>query len=164
MRISIDLPKPVGVQAYYTYETPIGEIMIASDGSYVTALRFAVPAGSEMKKAPDALTDGAARQLEDYFAGKRRMFDLPLRPFGTVFQRSVWEQLLAIPYGETRSYKQVAEMVGRPNACRAVGMANNRNPISIIIPCHRVIGSGGDLVGYGGGLEAKRALLELEKR
>jgi len=147
---------------YYTYETPIGNLIIASDGSAITAIKFKYTAGAECVKTRDALTDMAAKQLEEYFAGKRTKFDVPLRACGTDFQRSVWEALLTIPYGETRSYKQVAELVGNPKACRAVGMANNRNPISIIIPCHRVIGANGSLVGYGGGLEIKEKLLELE--
>ena len=105
----------------------------------------------------------AAEQLEAYFAGKRTTFSLPLRPAGTAFQLAVWQALTEIPYGETRSYGEIAAAVGNPKAARAVGMANNRNPISILIPCHRVIGSTGALVGYGGGLEKKLFLLELEK-
>ena len=108
------------------------------------------------------MTDRAAVQLEEYLNGKRRHFDLPLRPQGTEFQRSVWNALLTIPYGETRSYKEIAQAVENPKAFRAVGMANNKNPISIFIPCHSVIGSSGSLVGYGGGLELKKRLLELE--
>jgi methylated-DNA-[protein]-cysteine S-methyltransferase len=102
------------------------------------------------------------RQLAEYFAGRRRLFELPLAPAGTDFERRVWQELTAIPYGETRSYAEVAAAIGRPTACRAVGRANGRNPISIVIPCHRVIGSDGSLTGYGGGLPIKRFLLHLE--
>ena len=105
-----------------------------------------------------------AAQLEQYFAGRRKTFELPLAPEGTAFQLKVWQALQEIPYGETRSYGQIARAVGNEKAARAVGMANNQNPISIIIPCHRVIGADGKLVGYGGGLERKACLLELERR
>jgi len=150
-------------RTYFTYETPCGRVTIVSDGGAVTAVRFrdvSVPGG---RMEADTLSDLAAMQLDEYFAGKRRRFDVPVRPSGTVFQRAVWDALLDIPFGETRSYKQIAQCIGNPGACRAVGMANNRNPVSIIIPCHRVIGSSGALVGYGGGLEMKRMLLDLEK-
>ncbi len=101
-------------------------------------------------------------ELEEYFAGKRRQFTFPLDLRGTDFQRACWRALLAIPYGETRTYADIARAVGKPNAFRAVGMANNRNPIAIVVPCHRVIASNGTLCGYGGGLDVKRKLLELE--
>lgn len=104
----------------------------------------------------------ASQQLQDYFQGRRRVFDLMLAMSGTKFMVSVWQSLLTIPYGETRSYGDIARMIGNKNACRAVGMANHRNPISIIVPCHRVIGSNGKLIGYGGGLKLKSYLLELE--
>ena len=150
-------------KTYYTYETSYGSITIASSGSAIVALVFRESDVSGGKIEASSLTDLAVKQLEEYFAGKRRRFDLPVNPSGTRFQEAVWKELLAIPYGETRSYKQIAQKIGKPKACRAVGMANNRNPISIIIPCHRVIGSNGALVGYGGGLEMKRKLLDLEK-
>lgn len=105
----------------------------------------------------------ACGQLREYFAGRRRDFDLPLAPRGTEFQRLVWQALRAIPYGETRTYGYIAAAIGRPRACRAVGMANNRNPIAIIVPCHRVIGADGSLTGYGAGLDIKANLLALEK-
>ena len=105
----------------------------------------------------------AATQLAEYFAGTRAKFDLPLAPAGTEFQRSVWRALQTIPFGETCSYMDIATRIGNPKACRAVGMSNNRNPIAIIIPCHRVIGRDGSLVGYGGGLDIKQYLLDLEK-
>ena len=101
-------------------------------------------------------------QLEEYFAGKRKIFDLPIKLIGTEFQIKVWNELKKIPYGETRSYKQIAESIGNPKAVRAVGLANNKNPITIIIPCHRVIGSNGKLVGYAGGINMKKQLLDLE--
>ena len=104
----------------------------------------------------------ACRQLSEYLKGERKTFDLPLNPKGTDFQKRVWRALCDIPYGETRSYKQIAEAIGNPKAVRAVGMANNRNPITIVVPCHRVIGADGKLVGYGGGLEMKEFLLRLE--
>ena len=103
------------------------------------------------------------RQLEEYFAGERRAFDLPVAPAGTPFQQRVWEELQRIGYGETITYAELAARIGRPTAIRAAGAANGANPVSIIIPCHRVIGSDGSLTGYGGGLEAKRLLLELER-
>ena len=105
----------------------------------------------------------AALQLFEYFYGKRAEFELPLSPKGTLFQQAVWTALKNIPFGETRSYKQIAEQIGNPKAVRAVGMANNRNPVPIIVPCHRVIGTNGELVGYAGGLDFKQALLDLEK-
>jgi methylated-DNA-[protein]-cysteine S-methyltransferase len=104
----------------------------------------------------------AERQLMEYFEKKRKIFDLPITLNGTDFQKSVWNALLGVPWGETRTYGQIAEIIGNPKASRAVGMANNRNPISIIVPCHRIIGTNGALVGYGGGLDIKRLLLDLE--
>jgi methylated-DNA-[protein]-cysteine S-methyltransferase len=106
----------------------------------------------------------AAEQLRQYFAGERTAFDLPLAPRGTEFQRQVWHALLEIPFGETTSYGELAQRLGSPGASRAVGLANGRNPIGIVIPCHRVVGSAGSLTGYGGGLERKRLLLDLESR
>ena len=106
----------------------------------------------------------AAEQLREYLRGERKMFDLPLAPEGTVFQKAVWSALQEIPYGQTRSYGEIAAQIGRPKACRAVGMANHCNPIPIFIPCHRVVGADGSLTGYAGGLECKRTLLDLERR
>jgi methylated-DNA-[protein]-cysteine S-methyltransferase len=147
----------------FYYETDLGTIGIAENGSAVTGLYFGrerPPAGASAEETE--LLRNAARQLREYLAGKRRIFELPLAPEGTPFQRSVWDGLLAIPYGETRSYGEIARSVGNPRACRAVGMANNRNPIPVFIPCHRVVGSDGSLVGYGGGLDIKERLLRLE--
>ena len=154
---------------YYTYETSFGKIIIVSDGSNITHVKSERADGSLKKHIStgvcktDKLTDMAVKQLEEYFAGKRREFELPVKPPGTMFQQTVWKALQDIPFGETRSYKQIAEAIKNPKACRAVGMANNKNPIWIIIPCHRVIGTDGSLTGYGGGLEMKKRLLLLEK-
>ena len=145
----------------YTYETAIGTIQLEATDAAITKLLFgARPTAAAKTETP--LIKAAHRQLAEYLAGSRRVFDLPLSPQGTPFQKTVWTQLLKIPYGETASYGEIARMAGNPKACRAVGMANNRNPISIFIPCHRVIGADGSLTGYGGGLEIKRFLLELE--
>jgi len=148
---------------YYIYDSIFGKIVIESDGSAITCIKTNGNLLLTGKKEADALTDKTAEQLEEYFSGKRKRFDVPLNLKGTLFQRSVWTALQDIPYGETRSYKQIAEVVNKPHACRAVGMANNKNPIWIIIPCHRVIGADGTLTGYGGGLEMKQRLLDLEQ-
>jgi len=116
------------------------------------------------EKAETPLIKKAAAQLDEYFSGKRKVFDLPLNLHGTNFQIDVWKALQTIPFGETRSYGEIAAIIGKPKASRAVGMANNRNPIVIIVPCHRVIGHNGNLTGFGGGLELKRKLLELEQK
>lgn len=143
------------------YRSPVGALELECEDGAVTALR---PADADAKDGePSELSRLVFRQLDEYFAGTRQTFDIPLRLHGTPFQQQVWAALREIPYGETRSYKDIALAVGRPKACRAVGMANNRNPIFIIVPCHRVIGADGSLVGYGGGLDMKRALLDLEK-
>ena len=148
---------------YYTYDSPFGSIIIETDGNAITGIKTGSNAKITGKKEASTLTNVAAKQLEEYFAGKRKRFDLPLNPSGTEFQRSVWKALQNIPYGKTKTYKQIAEMVGNAKACRAVGMANNKNPIWIVIPCHRVIGTNGTLTGYGGGLNMKKRLLELER-
>lgn len=139
-------------------ETPIAPLTLQADEAAVTAIRFG--AGGARDASP--LLDAAEAQLREYFAGERRTFDLPLAPHGTAFQQRVWAALRAIPYGETRTYGELAAAIDSPNASRAVGMANHRNPIPIIIPCHRVIGANGTLTGYAGGLEVKRKLLALE--
>ena len=147
---------------YYRY--PIGEVGIGEEDGAVTHLIFhrrGLPDGYAEAETP--LLCKAAKQITEYFAGERTVFDLPLRLHGTEFQQKVWAALCTIPYGETRSYKQIAEQTGNPRACRAVGMANNRNPVSIIVPCHRVVGHNGALTGYGGGLPAKEYLLKLEQ-
>lgn len=146
-------------------ETKIGLLTIAEEDGAITAILFGkVGSDEEFADPPSPLLKKAAKQVEEYLAGKRDSFDLPLAPKGTEFQKAVWNALTQIPYGETRTYKEIATAVGNPNASRAVGLANNRNPISIVVPCHRVIGANGKLVGYGGGLDVKEALLQLEKR
>ncbi|CAN5190447.1 methylated-DNA--[protein]-cysteine S-methyltransferase [soil metagenome] len=148
-------------------DSPVGPLtLVAADGAlvglYMTDQRHRPT--EEIFGAPDpAPFIEAAAQLGEYFAGDRTDFDLPLAPAGTAFQRAVWRALLEIPYGQTISYGQLAAGIGTPTASRAVGMANGRNPIGIIVPCHRVVGATGDLTGYGGGLERKRQLLTLER-
>jgi methylated-DNA-[protein]-cysteine S-methyltransferase len=146
-------------------ESPIGRLMLASDGTALTGL-FMEPSRKAPQPADGWVEDlavaplaAAVRQLGEYFAGARREFDLPLRFEGTAFQRRVWQELTEIRYGETWSYGQLARRIGNPSASRAVGLANGRNPISILVPCHRVIGADGSLTGYGGGLDRKRWLL-----
>ncbi len=172
--------------SYTVLESPVGELLASADAAgRVTGLHFLTegegpgsPAYSRLSHAP---SDGrrtptpdpgwvrderalapTRRQLDEYFAGERREFELELAPTGTPFQLSVWRALCAIPYGETASYGEVAAAVGQPGAARAVGGANNRNPIAIVVPCHRVIGAAGTLFGYGGGLDRKQQLLALE--
>lgn len=148
----------------FYYKTEIGLIGIAEEDGYISDMVFGseVPEGAE--KGETRLIRMAFDQIEEYLSGKRKVFDLPLLIEGTKFQEKVWNELLKIPYGETRTYGQVAEAVGKPKAVRAVGAANNRNALPIIIPCHRVVGAKGSLTGYSGGLEAKRKLLEIEEK
>ena len=150
-------------RTYFVYPTPMGRITLASDGASITQLVFGA-VELEGTNVPTALTNEAANQVQEYLAGKRKEFDVPLEPAGTAFQKEVWRALGRIPYGETRSYQQVAQMIGNPRAMRAVGGANNKNPLPLLIPCHRVIGVNGDLVGYAAGLKIKRFLLDLEER
>jgi methylated-DNA-[protein]-cysteine S-methyltransferase len=141
------------------FSKQVGPVFVEGDHSVLTRIGFGsptAPAGSA------ASVSAAAAQLEEYFAGARTEFDLDLELEGTPFQRQVWAALRTIPYGETRSYGEIAEQIGKPGAFRAVGLANGRNPIGIIVPCHRVIGASGSLAGYGGGLDRKQLLLELE--
>ena len=144
----------------YYCDSPVGRIYIAESDNTITDVVFHPVGNSIEKKTP--LITLAAEMLREYFDGNREVFDLPLKAEGTEFQKKAWTALLSIPYGETRTYKEQAEAIGNPKACRAVGAANGKNPISIIIPCHRVIGSNKSLIGYGGGLDIKKALLELE--
>jgi methylated-DNA-[protein]-cysteine S-methyltransferase len=143
------------------HPSPVGDLLLLADDAGLRGLFMAPhpPVAAEPAGAPFA---AAREQLDAYFAGALTAFDLPLAPRGTPFQRRVWAELGKIPYGETVSYAQLAARLGAPRAVRAVGLANGRNPLSIVVPCHRVIGADGSLVGYGGGLERKRALLELE--
>lgn len=143
-------------------DSPVGKLRLAAQNGFLTALQF----GGEpiIKPQENSVLDAAQRQLEEYFRGTRRQFDLPIRMQGTPFQIAVWNALKEIPYGETISYGEIAARIGRPNAARAVGMANHRNPIAIIVPCHRVIGMNGTLTGYAGGLSVKQWLLEWERK
>jgi methylated-DNA-[protein]-cysteine S-methyltransferase len=144
--------------------TPIGTLRLVSDGESLIGIEFEgrYGSGAGVLAGSDPALDACARQLSEYFAGSRRSFDLPMAPVGTVFQRSVWAALAAIPYGELHSYRDIARAIGRPAATRAVGAANGRNPLPIVVPCHRVVGSDGSLTGFAGGLEIKRQLLQLE--
>lgn len=147
------------------YESPIGKLTLASNGEALTQVEF------ESNRYPlpvhpvgnDKVLDKARRELDAYFAGKLKVFTVPVAPQGTAFQRKAWAALQKIPYGMTRSYGQQAKAIGSPSASRAVGAANGRNPIPVIIPCHRVIGSNGSLTGFGGGMERKQFLLDLEQ-
>lgn len=148
-------------------ETPVGPLTVTATKTAVTEVRFGtqIPGDSILCTGTDTpvLLHQAAQELREYFSGTRRTFTLPLAPAGTEFQKKVWKALQTIPYGETRTYKQIAIQIGHNQSFRAVGMANNRNPIAIVVPCHRVVGSTGALVGYAGGLSAKTHLLNLEK-
>jgi methylated-DNA-[protein]-cysteine S-methyltransferase len=152
------------LKSVFFYDFPVGTIGIAEEELAITGVFFGkkdVPGFAVAETAP---IKKAAAELSEYFNGTRKSFDLPLSMRGTDFQLAVWKALRDIPAGETRSYGDIAALTGRPKACRAVGMANNRNPIAIIVPCHRVIGRDGSLTGYAGGLAVKRYLLDLEKR
>jgi methylated-DNA-[protein]-cysteine S-methyltransferase len=146
---------------YEVIDSPLGPLLLTGDGRALTGVRMEGAPQPGWRRRHAAFAD-AAQQLHAYFAGELRRFDLPLAPHGTPFQRGVWSALIRIPYAETATYGEIAAEVGRPDAPRAVGAANGQNPIAVIIPCHRVIGAGGTLTGYGGGLERKRMLLELE--
>ncbi|WP_310769054.1 methylated-DNA--[protein]-cysteine S-methyltransferase [Mycobacterium sp. Z3061] len=152
---------------YRTIDSPIGPLTLAGRDGTLTNLRM-VDQTYEPSRADWTPDEGGfpevVRQLDAYFAGELCDFDVRLDMRGTEFQKRVWEALLTIPYGETRSYGQIAEQIGAPGAARAVGLANGHNPIAIIVPCHRVIGAAGKLTGYGGGLDRKQTLLSLEKR
>ena len=148
---------------YLIYQSPIGAYLIGADDTNILAIDRIDEAETIIEKETPLLRV-AKQQLTEYFAGQRTVFDLPIKTAGTAFQQQVWQALKAIPYGETRSYKEIAAAIDNPKAVRAVGGANNKNPISIVIPCHRVIGSSGQLVGYGGGLDTKVFLLALESQ
>ncbi len=150
------------INGFY-YETKIGEITIFENGKDITHLHFGKFVFEDANITETPLLKKASNQLQEYFSGKRKLFDLPLSPQGTEFQQRVWNALQEIPYGKTCSYKDIAKNIGNIKACRAVGMANNKNPLPIFIPCHRVVGANGKLVGYGGGLDIKEKLLEIEK-
>ena len=145
---------------FASYASPLGVLEIGYDEQHIISIRFGHTGSHGI---PSALSDLANKQLQEYFQGKRKVFDLPIFLNGTPFQKAVWKAILAIPYGESRTYGQIAAALGNPKACRAVGQAANRNPVWIIVPCHRVVGSNQKLTGYAGGLDRKHALLELEK-
>jgi methylated-DNA-[protein]-cysteine S-methyltransferase len=156
-------------EAYTTMPSPVGDLLLTGEdgrltGLYLPSDRYARHAAAHpgTRRRDDAAFVGVRLQLEEYFAGTRSSFDLQLAPAGTRFQRSVWAELQTIAYGTTITYAELAARIGRPTAIRAAGAANGANPVSIVIPCHRVIGSNGTLTGYGGGLQAKRFLLDLE--
>jgi len=149
----------------FHYNTRIGKIGIEENGTAITKIYFINNDVQEeiIEKNETVLLKEAIRELNEYLDGKRTSFDLQLEPQGTEFQKRVWQALKEIPFGETRSYGEIAKLIGNEKASRAVGMANNKNPIPIIVPCHRVIGANGKLVGYAGGLDIKEKLLNLEK-
>ncbi len=155
---------------YAYFDSPIGPLLIVGDAQAITRISFpekngkpALPEAGWAESAKGVMAE-AILQLREYFAGRRREFDLPLAPHGTEFQKSVWRRLQEIPYGVTISYGELAKRVGNPKASRAVGAANGKNPLPIVVPCHRVIGSNGKLVGFGGGLPVKEILLEIERK
>ena len=150
-----------------TFDSPVGPLFIAADAQGLRAIEFRdsrhpVRRGDDWRAGDHPLLRRVRTQLDEYFAGRRRGFDLPLSPQGTPFQQAVWKTLASIPYGQTLSYAGLAARVGRPSAMRAVGAANGRNPLPIVLPCHRVIGADGSLTGFGGGLPTKQFLLKLE--
>ena len=153
---------------YLAYDSPVGELLLTSDGKALTGLYLPDPRYGPTRDSSWAPGDGISvlnetrRQLDEYFRGERTTFEVPLSAAGTAFQQRVWRELCEIPYGRTWSYGELATRVGNPKASRAVGLANGRNPISIIVPCHRVIGANGSLTGYGGGLPCKQGLLVFE--
>jgi len=159
-RVRGDAIVAIAVIVFGYVPAPFGEVLVVKDGSAVVEIRFR-PGAIDALRDDNAVADVAA-QLHEYFRGQRCAFDLELAPRGTEFQLAVWKALQRIPYGETRSYAEIARAIGRPAAVRAVGAANGANPIPIVIPCHRVVGSNGSLTGFGGGLETKRWLLALE--
>jgi len=143
-------------------DTPIGMLTLVEEDGALVEVRFGeCRSGAQPGESP-VLTQ-AAQELREYFDGKRRSFTVPLNPKGTPFQKRCWDALLLIPYGQTRTYGQQAAMIGNPKACRAVGMGNHRNPLPVLIPCHRVVGAGGALTGYAGGLNLKQKLLRIER-
>ena len=150
------------MNCFYKYRTIIGPLFILENNGSIVGISNKVEGWQGTYKETEVIKE-TYRQLSEYFAGKRDSFDIPIKTQGTDFQEKVWNALKQIPYGETRSHKDIAIAIGKPKAMRAVGMANNRNPIMIVIPCHRVIGANGQLIGYGGGLDVKEKLLTLEK-
>jgi methylated-DNA-[protein]-cysteine S-methyltransferase len=152
------------MKTYFVYDTPIGKITIGCSGDSLSLLVFGKPHKNNGENRRTLFSDEVYRQIKEYFSGARREFDLPLYREGTQFQKRVWDALCTIPYGQTRSYSEIAAQIGSPRAARAVGMANHVNPIAIIVPCHRVIGKNGSLTGYASGTHIKRRLLDLEAK
>lgn len=152
--------------SYHILQTTLGKLFLIADDEVLRAVCFGAisPKFAKAVARETTLLEQAALQIEEYLQGKRKKFSLPIALQGTDFQQKVWQELLNIPYGETRSYKQIAEKIGCPKGYRAVGMANNKNPIAIIVPCHRVIGQNKKLVGYAGGIDIKEKLLKLEEK
>jgi methylated-DNA-[protein]-cysteine S-methyltransferase len=162
-------PDPTARRCSTTLDTPVGELLLVGDGRAVTGLHFGPDDRHGPRVGADWVADGAplrdaVDQVQAYLAGRLTVFDLAVAPAGSGFQRLVWRALADIPYGHTTSYGRLAAAIGRPTASRAVGAANGRNPVAILLPCHRVIGASGGLTGYGGGLDRKRQLLDLERR
>lgn len=145
----------------YIYNTEIGKFQIIEESGVIIGVNFNTD--TNIREQESKLIRTTYLQIKEYLQEKRKEFDIPIKMYGTEFQKKVWKELQKIPYGETRSYKQIAENIGNSKACRAVGMANHNNPIAIIIPCHRVIGTNDKLVGYAGGIDIKQKLLNLEK-
>jgi methylated-DNA-[protein]-cysteine S-methyltransferase len=161
------MPCRTPYRAHTVIDSPVGPLTLvgvdgALTGLYMDRQRYRPAAETFGDRDPAPFT-GAVAQLEDYFAGRLREFDVPLALTGTPFQRQVWDLLVSVPYGRTVTYGELARRLGRPSAARAVGLANGHNPVSIIVPCHRVVGATGDLTGYGGGLDRKRHLLDFER-
>ena len=156
----------IPTRTFGSVPTPLGPVLVIIEGGAVAGLHFdgdaRTPRVPEHSRRDEQLSSSVADQLEEYFRGIRTRFELPLRVHGTPFQRAVWSALLDIPYGQTSTYGRIAAVLGRARAARAVGAANGQNPVSIVIPCHRLIGTDGGLTGYGGGIDRKRRLLELE--
>jgi methylated-DNA-[protein]-cysteine S-methyltransferase len=153
------------MKQYFIYKIEVGSVAIAQDGGKITNIILSKNFdGKDFAKKETPLIKKAAKQLADYFEGKLKKFNLPLAPEGTAFQKKVWNALTKIPYGKTKSYKEIAAAVDNPKAVRAVGGANNKNPIFIVVPCHRVIGSDGSLTGYACGIKMKKHLLDFEKK
>ena len=155
---------------YSVFSSPVGDLLVSGTNGRIGQLSFLATRNlddeiSSTWVRDDSRFSNASRQLEEYFSGRRKQFDLQIdvEPRGASFSAAVWNELRNIPYGETASYRDIAERIGRPHACRAVGQANHRNPVAIVIPCHRVIGSDGSLTGFGGGLSTKEYLLNMEK-
>ncbi|MGY1772678.1 methylated-DNA--[protein]-cysteine S-methyltransferase [Blastococcus sp. SYSU D00813] len=153
------------MRAHAVVPSPVGPLTVVAEDGVLLRLYLEPPGpAAELGPRDDAALAGVAGQLGEYFGGERETFEIPLRPVGSTFELAVWEQLTLIPYGETRSYGQVARAVGEPGGAQAVGLACGRNPLAVVVPCHRVVGADGALVGFGGGLPRKRFLLDLEQR